>query len=56
MKTKEKEQAKEASKMLKQDRLDAVKRIQEIEAEVHLLTKEKNLLGVSISKIDAALN
>ena len=49
-----KDQAIEAKKLLQQDRLDAVKRIQEIEAQMHQLTKEKNLLGVSILKIDAA--
>lgn len=52
----ESEQSKKASKMIKQERLDAVKRIQEIEAQMHHLTKEKNLLGESINKIDAALS
>lgn len=48
--------AKEASKMIIQERLDAVKRIQEINALMHNLTKERNLLGESINKIDAALS
>jgi len=48
--------AKEATKILQQERLDAVTRITQIDEQMHLLTKEKNLLGVSIDKIDAKLS
>lgn len=52
---KKEKQALAAAKILRQERLDAVSRINEIDEQVHLLTKEKNLLGVSIEKIDAKL-
>ena len=47
-----KQQRNEAEKLLKQQRNEAVQRIQEIDAEMHKLTKEKNLLSVTIQKLD----
>ena len=52
----ESKQSKEVKKLLQQERLDAVARMNEIDEQIHLLTKEKNLLGVSIDKIDAKLS
>ena len=52
----ESKQSKTAKKLLSQERIDAVTRMNEIDEQIHLLTKEKNLLGVSINKIDAKLS